>query len=68
MTLNEIGETKDAINGATYLFLVLTFVTMQAFAEWKKYKIRSTLASNELQLTVGGVVRKTGFSYNLNST
>jgi hypothetical protein len=61
LTFNETGKTKDAINGATYLFLVSTFVTMQAFAEWKKYKIKSTSASNDLQLTVGGVVRKTGF-------
>jgi hypothetical protein len=37
---------------------------MQAFAEWKKYQIKSTSASKDIQMTVGGVVRKTGPSYN----
>ena len=60
---NKTGKTKDAINGTTYFFLVSTFVTIQAFAEWKKYQIKSTSASKDSQMTVGGVVRKTGDNF-----
>jgi hypothetical protein len=54
------GESKDTINGIIYLFVVTTALSMQFYAEWKKFRIKSTSASNSSSDAVSGVFKTTG--------
>ena len=59
---NVSGETKDTINGITYVFVVVSIFLMQCFVEWKKFLIKYTSGSSNRQSTVTGVLKRSGYN------